>query len=726
MNILLVGGPSNFMNHLIQKFKKEGHRVCILTGSRFKNGSYKNAFETYWFPYNSESLGAVFESVFPDVTVFLGAYDSNFRWEEGQKTAVYFSSGLINMLMSFDASGGGRFIYLSSEEVYDGDYRQDISEEEEVKPGTVKGTALAQGESLCGYFAKTAEKDVVVLRLQQLYGIPRKRTDCNEILTWFCLEALRGNELQANKELKFALLAESDAVEYIYMIADCHAHEGRVYNLSSSVETNEMEIARWVASAMGESEAAVVPKKVSGRRCVLDNTRFVSEFRAKVWGNTEKNINKIISYMKEHKTIFLTDAERKPTFLERLKRRMGAFIDVMIPFVENLLIFIPVFMVNNYITEIPYISRLDLYLLYVLLFAVVHGQHQAIFSAMLAALGYFFRQTCDRSGFEVAIDHNTYVWIAQLFTVGLVVGYLHDRIQLLKDESADEQEYLSGQLLDIKSINDSNIRVKEALTTQIINQNDSIGKVYHVTSALNQLMPEEVLFRAAEMLGEFMDSRDVAIYTVSNNAYARLFSSTSIRARAGGNSILYRECGELSDALENHRVFINREMDSQYPMMANGIYNDQELQVIVMIWSLPWDHMTLGQADYLVVFGYLIQNAVVHANRYLSTLGEERYVEGVELLSKDAFQALAKSFLEAKGRGLTECTLLEVEAGNESIAEAGKNLRKSLRNSDYIGIDGTGGLYVLLSNTGNDEAAIVMERFIQRGYPCRMKEEWII
>lgn len=722
MNILLVGGPSNFMNHLIQKFKKEGHRVCILTGSRFKNGSYKNAFETYWFPYDSESLGAVFESVFTDVTVFLGAYDSNFRWEEGQKTTVYFSSGLMNMLMSFDASGSGRFIYLSSEEVYGGDYRQNISEEEEVKPATVKGTALAQGESLCGYFKKTAQKDVVVLRLQQLYGIPSKRKDCNEVLTWFCLEALRGNELQANENQKFALLAESDAVEYIYIMADCNTHERGIYNLSSSVETDEMEIADWIVSAMGAG--SVVSKKVTGSRCVLDNTRFFSEFRARVFGHTEKNIQKIISYMKEHKTIFLTDAERKPTLFERLKRRMGALIDVMIPFLENILIFIPVFMIYNRITDIPYISRLDIYLLYVLLFAIVHGQHQAIFSAMLASIGYFFRQTYDRTGFEVAIDYNTYVWIAQLFTVGLLVGYLHDQIRLLKDEAADEQEYLSGQLLDIKSINDSNIRVKEALTTQIINQNDSIGKVYHVTSALNQLMPEEVLFRAAEMLGEFMDSRDVAIYTVSNHAYARLFSSTSIKARAGGNSILYRECGELSEALENHRVFINREMNGQYPMMANGIYNDEELQVIVMIWSLPWDHMTLGQADYLVVFGYLIQNAVVHANRYLSTLGEERYVEGVELLSRDAFQTLAQSFLEAKGRGLTECTLLEVETGNESIADAGRNLRKSLRNSDYIGVDGIGGIYVLLSNTGNDEAAIVMERFMQRGYQCRMKEEW--
>ena len=245
-----------------------------------------------------------------------------------------------------------------------------------------------------------------------------------------------------------------------------------------------------------------------------------------------------------------------------------------------------------------------------------------------------------------------------------------------------EQEYLSGQLMDIESINDSNVRVKDALMTQIINQNDSIGKIYRVTSKLNQLMPEDVLFRAAEMLGELMESKDVAIYTVSDNTYARLFSSTSTRARNAGNSVRYQECGAMSEALSKHKVYINREMDNRYPMMANAIYSDEDMQVIVMIWSLPWDHMTLGQADYLVVCCYLIQNAVIHANRYLSSLKEERYVEGVELLKTEAFEALARSFLKARNENLTECTLMEVEIDSSTVMEAGKNLsgdRKSTR-----------------------------------------------
>ena len=179
MNILLVGGSSGFMNRLIQKMKKEGHRVCLLTGNRFKDSSYNRVFESYRFSYDSESVGRVFESVAPDVTVFLGAYDANFHWSEEQRnTPAQFMKGLISLLMGFRGVGKGRFIFLSSDEVYGGDHDQDLTEKDEPRPDTAKGMALAQGEKLCESFGRMMERDIVVLRLQHLYGIPQRRTDC--------------------------------------------------------------------------------------------------------------------------------------------------------------------------------------------------------------------------------------------------------------------------------------------------------------------------------------------------------------------------------------------------------------------------------------------------------------------------------------------------------------------------------------------------------------------
>lgn len=724
MNILLAGGSARLREQLIRKFKKEGHRVCLLTGSRFKEKLPEKVFESYWFPYDSDSVHSVFESVAPDITVFLGAYDPNFRWEDGEKTAVRFGTALTNLLMSFGSIGKGRFLFLSSEEVYGNGSDADFTENDPPEPKSVKGMALAQGEALCASFGSFSGRDVVTLRIQNLYGIPGKRSQCSETLTWLCLEALRGSELNVDENRRLALLYETDAVEYIYDAAICKFHKEQLYNLSSSQEISEAEIGRMVLAAMG-GDSPAEPKTYQSTpafRRVLSNQRFNKEFGASVRGDTKKNIERITERMKAEPELFLTDAERKPSLLERLQERVGWLSRAAIPFIENIIAFLLFSLLDYYATGGSYLSRLDVFLLYVLLFATVHGQQQAVFSGVLVLAGYFARAVSGWGGAVMTMDYNTYVWIAQLFIVGLVVGHLHDRIKLLKDEAADEQDYMSGQLADIRSINESNVRVKDALTTQIINHNDSIGKIYSVTSGLDQLMPEEVLFRAASMLGELMDSKDVAIYTVAGPAYARLFSATSPKARSAGNSIQYMECGEMSEALKNGRPYINRSLDERYPMMAHAIYNEDGMQVIVMIWTLPWDHMTLGQADYLVICGRLIQNAVVHANRYLSFQEGERYLGGTKILNRDSFRKLESAFFQAKRDGLTEYSLIEVEAEEKTLPETGKTVLESIRASDYVGEGENGQLFALLTNTDRESAAIVQSRFENKGLRSRMSE----
>lgn len=379
-------------------------------------------------------------------------------------------------------------------------------------------------------------------------------------------------------------------------------------------------------------------------------------------------------------------------------------------------------MLNNRTAESAYFKNLDFYLLYVLLFAIIHGQQQATFSAVLAVCGYCFRQMYGRSGLDVLLDYNTYVWIAQLFILGLVVGYMKDQLKSIQDENKREMHYLSGQLDDIQDINTSNVRLKNGLEVQIVNQNDSFGKIYEITSSLDQYEPSEVLFYAAEILSRLIGSKDVAIYSVANRSYARLFSATSKKARELGNSVNYTTFGEMYDALKEKRVFINRNMDEKYPLMADAIYSEEDMQLILMVWGIPWERMTLSQANMLVVIGYLIQNAVVRANRYMAALENQRYVEGTKILETSAFTELVEAYLRARNKNLTECAILQIEVTQEQQETAASALTKLIRQSNYIGKLEDGNLYALLSNTENKDADFVIHRFAEVGYKSRIKE----
>lgn len=723
MNILLIGGSCSLINNLIVKFRKEGHRVYLLTGEKYQKKKYEKVFETYNFTYDSEKLSDIIDSVNPDVTICMGAFDSNYRWKE-EREAVKVSSHLVNILMACTQEKKGKVIFISSDEVYYGDYEEKLQEESPLSGKGVRASMLIQAESICRNFRQNWGLDLTVLRLDHVYNQPKRPEDVNHIGALMCLEALKTGCITVQENHEFSLLNEKDAVEFIYCIAkEPQKHE--IYHLSSEIIVSEVELAGMIQKSFTEPINVIVTEEIQ-ERCVLSAERFKEEYRKSAICELEPAIRKMASYMQKHKALFVDLDEEKLPWWKRLLNQWAWLIRSMIPFLENMICFIPFFMMNNRTVGSQYFANLDPYLLYVLLFAIVYGQQQATFSAILAVAGYLFRQMYTRSGFEVVLDYNTYVWIAQLFILGLVVGYMRDQIRLMRMESKEMEEHLSRQIVDIKEINESNVRVKEIMEHQLIEHEDSIGKIYSITSKLDQQEPEEVLFDAVEMMKELMHTEDVAIYNIVNEDYARMFSASSVKSRSLGNSIRYKEMEAVYDELKEQKVYINKSMDERYPLMANAIFEGGQMKMLIFLWGLGWERMTLGQANYLVVVSYLIQNAVLRARRYMSVLEEKRYLKKSRILEPDAFRTLVKSYSHAANRNLVEYTLLRIHTPNK-IKTTANETEKFLRSTDYFGVLSNKKLYVLLSNTSAEDAVFVQKRFAENGYETtieRMTEVW--
>ena len=81
MIAFLIGGEGRFMDAMINKLNKDGHRVYLLTGSKNSQTSYQKVFEKYNFEYDSDSIREILVSANPDVVIFMGAYDSRYTWE---------------------------------------------------------------------------------------------------------------------------------------------------------------------------------------------------------------------------------------------------------------------------------------------------------------------------------------------------------------------------------------------------------------------------------------------------------------------------------------------------------------------------------------------------------------------------------------------------------------------------------------------------------------------
>ena len=598
--------------------------------------------------------------------------------------------------------------------MFSSNFDEPITEIIKPEAKTFKGLALTQAEELCENYRKNLSLDIVTLRLDHLYSIPKDKDSIDNVCARMCLKALENEYVVAKCGREISMLYEADAVEFIYKLVKSKHLNYPLYHLASGNLITELEMADTIAECMDYSVDVWLEDGEKYKKC-LSNTRLNEEFSAVVFDEYRETIKKMVKYMTEHKDVFLNEIKEEKSLLTRIKERLSQTIKILLPYIENIICFIPFFMLNNRATGSDYFSNLDFYLIYVLLFAIVYGQQQATISAILSVIGYCFRQMYDRSGFSVMLDYNTYVWIAQLFIFGLVVGYMRDEIGIIRSENEEERNHLNQKLADILEINNSNVRVKDVLERQVIGQKDSIGKVYSMTSALDKYMPDEVLFYAVELIGQMMDSKDVAIYGVYNEDYARIFSASSKKARGLGNSIKYREMTEVFETINDKKVYINRQLDEKYPLMANAIFENDKMQLIIMVWGIPWERMTLGQANLLKVISYLIQNAVLRSNRYMAALKSQRYIGDTKIMEMEAFSSLVNAYENAKLKGLTECTLLCLDARIEEYREIGDRVSEMLRQTDYLGVLGDKKLYILLANTNSKDAEPVINRFEAQG-----------
>lgn len=662
MNVLLIGGSGSLINSLIVKFKKEGHRIFLLTGDRYKKQKYEPVFERYNFAYSSENLQEIMESVRPDITIYTGAFDPNYRWMSEERETVRFTSDLMNVLVAYSTIRMGKFIFLSSHEVYEGYHENALTEDIPPETTGYRGTTLIQAEEICNNYRKKWKLDLLILRLDHLFCIPESAPEIHSVCARMCLESMRDGCISADSNHEFAMLYEQDAVEFIFQIVKSREHKFYLYHLSSDCVISEVELAGRIQKCLNNGSSIVTVSKYD-KRCILSGKRFHEEFGMHTIFELDEIICQTIDYMRKHEERFEKYQESRDSWWKILWKKWKWVFQVIVPFVENLLCFIPFFMLNNRMTDSAYFTNLDPYLLYVLVFAIIYGQQQATFSAVCAVAGYLFRQMYQRTGFEVVLDYNTYVWIAQLFILGLIVGYMRDQIRMIRRESLEMEEHLTGQIADLQEINATNVRIKAAMEQQLIGHQDSIGKIYQITSRLEQQMPD-----------------------------------------------IYQELAE-------RRVYINKAMAEEYPLMATAIYEEEEIRLIIMVWGLSWEHMTLGEANFLTVVSYLIQNAVLRAQRYIKALEEARYREGSEILEPEAFESLVRAYEHAQGRNLTQYTLLCVSEQPERYEKICSDMRGLLRSTDYMGMRADGKLYVLLTNTGRTDAVFVEQRFEKKGYP---------
>lgn len=374
MNILLVGGSSQLMDTMVEIVNKNGHKSYVLMEGGKRSSAYRHAFEKYSFSYQDESVKDIMQGVQPDVVLFMGAQDTSFAWmDKGSRELSRYTASVANLISVYAAYTKGRFIYLSSEEIYGTrgqTYASGADENTRPAPEGYRAMAILQGEGICENCRRTLEKDVVILRLDHLYGMPQKGQRGGDFCFRKCVEAVKTGTVSGDSRNVFSMLHVKDAAAFIYAVMTAENHQYGDYQLSSMKELNGLELAHMI------SEEASFPVDVQEKendgeiQCMLNGSRFAGEFGLSAFADYRKEVREIVRVVNRDKNSYINPEE----MTGRNRNRLGTVIKNILPFVENLVCCVIFAFLSSQVAGGRYFERLDFFLLYVLLFALMHGQ----------------------------------------------------------------------------------------------------------------------------------------------------------------------------------------------------------------------------------------------------------------------------------------------------------------------------------------------------------------
>ena len=707
MKILICNNYGDICIRLIERLKKEKQEIYLITGSQ--ETQKNSAFQTYAFPYGSESIPRIFNNVRPDIMIVMGCFDPLYSWRDEQKQSVEYISGLSNLILAAKHAGVRQIVYASTLDVYEQNGREEIVKETLPLAGSLRLKTFLQAERLLSEFAEESF-EMSVLRFPEIYGkLDYDRFDVCQRMVRECVENQKGTYYPG---IYHRILYMDDAVECMmqcvfrektesmYWIRGEEYKEEQIVDTLKKISEKSGSPVEWESCSL---EAEEVPHRLEldHKLCGYDLVR--------------------IKYPMETGLEHLYHQCRQKNIKENKKKQLkeSAWEKVMIPALETVGLFILIVLLSRWLSHTWVKDSLNLYLIYVVIIAATYGIAHGLFASALSSV-FQIAVLVSSSGIQVfSNDYSVFVGILEIVVVGVLTGFMRDKYKRKNNDLSDENTYLSSELKDIEKINDSNAYVKQIYEERLVNYKNSMAKLYEITAQLDFMESRKVMFGAIKVIMNMMDTKDVSIYVSSKKSgYYRLNASGSEKAAGLGRSLCIDHSSSLYRTISKKEVFVNREMNPDYPVYAGATYSGEEIEAVIMIWVEDLNKINLYYTNMVALLCRLIEKAVTRAILYEQSIFRDACLEGTEVLNETAMAKAIQTCQEGRNQGLLEYVILETGIKDASVFE---QVRRYIRDTDVLGLH-EGTLWILLTNTKTEDAQYVIARIEQAGLSSQIVE----
>lgn len=685
--------------------------MYVVTGTPSKKKrKTTGVFQEYRFYYDSERLPYIVENIEPDIAIIDGKMN---RMSD-------YIAGITNIMLALDKSTIQKLLFLSELSIFEENPEKLITEETMPTPKSDYGKVLLLAEKITREYAKDNKYQLNIIRISELYGYYKNDYLDHNICADLCKRIIHQEKLELSDHRKYSLLYIDDAVDGIYKIMTKEQTTiENIFHLASEFHQNysELDLMKVFADHLPASlnldwttkeEALIVEKEYSIDK--MQALYFTEKHKLK--DKVKPLYQKILRAEREP---ILIDNHRE-SLLARLFKIDSRISDKLLPYIENIVFFILLNLFIYVTRSMNFHQVVDLYLIYVVVISLIYGFEQSVFSIFLSVIAKVYITVYTDIDSLSLVNESLYMWILFIFTIGVLVGYLKEQYKLKYADLADENEFLEKQLGEVKEINEINTEVKEVYEERLLNYGDSFGTIYEIASALDVVEPQAIIYRAIRVVQEIMNTKEVSIYIVSSNqGFFRLIASSAGKNRNLKKSLQVADYRDLIETLERKEVYINKDLKPDYPLMASGIYQNNHLQSIIMIWSLPFESNNLYEMNVLSVTSKLIESKLNAAYDYMSNLSLSYDFKFNNMLDARTFTVVLEHYQMGADEGIAPYCLLKVKNTEAHTQEEFIDLiKENIRETDYLYVEKEH-TNLLLTYTSLEDAQYVIDRLQKVG-----------
>lgn len=719
MKVLVTGGCGFIGSHVCDKFNREGYEVFIIDNLSTGQKQYvKHKHRLYEMNIEDPKIEEVFKSNRFDVVVHLAAQaDRDFANKHPYMDARINVLGTVNLLNLASKYKCKRFVFISSDEVYSPKAVEPISEGNQKNPASELGLDKMICETYCNKWRAKNGLDTVILRVGNVYG-PRQgiSLSCASVANWV-VTLLKGNPIQipesAHKMIH--LIYVEDVAEAIYKAASIRVNEA--LNIGSNQQTSLQEVFNEMSSLMEDELIQYHPGS-----CELHLPRHMDNTLAKKlldWQpltQLSSGMQKTIEWYSDHLSDFENEIKAKPVKGRRAYKLL-VFKDKLIIAAESIAGLLMTLSYKGYYLQRNLEEPFDMGLIFIILFSTIYGSKMGIITILLSIIATIIAYI--GSGKEPLIllyQTDFFLRLAFYVFIGFLIGYIKDKNERQIESNYNQINILEEKLEFTTLLYKDMSEIRDELQNQIVNSEDSFGKIFSVVQTLDSLSPDDIFADAVSVIEKLMKTNAVAIYKFDEGSYyARLMANSAALSGRLSKSIKIEEHPEIRYTIKHRDLFVSREIGEGKPVMAMPVFDRLQLIGCIVIYQSEFERLTLSYQNYFKVITSLIATSLMKAYIYDAAVEKDRYIEGTEILKTDCFNEMLMSRYRLKHENGVAFSVLEVEYDKADFEKVGQLANSVLRDTDAIGLNEEEALMIILSNTENEEAQFVINRLEKLG-----------